>query len=133
MQNVEDLLKSTMTEIERVLDAKTVVGPPVTHGDTTVVPLVSVGFGFAAGGGTGNVASGDKASAKAEGGGGMGAGGGGGVKPVAVVIIEKDSVRLESIKGTAITVMEKVVDVVDKVATRSQNKRNKDSDDETGD
>ena len=67
-------------------------GEPMTFEGTTVVPLVSLGFGFGAGagGGGGRDAKGDRGE-----GGGGGAGGGGGVKPLAVVIIENGSARLE--------------------------------------
>ncbi|WP_084649434.1 GerW family sporulation protein [Saccharospirillum impatiens] len=112
MKQVEDLVKTSMGEIERLLNTKTVVGEPITHEGSTIIPLVSVGFGFGAGGGTGNPGTGDAGE-----GSGMGTGGGGGVKPVAVIIIDKDGVRLESIKGGATSVMEKVVDVVGKAAT----------------
>lgn len=107
MKNVEDLVKTSMGEIERLLNTKTVVGEPITLEGSTLIPLVSVGFGFGAGGGTGKPGSGDAGEGT-----GMGTGGGGGVKPVALIIVDKDGVRLESIKGGATSVMEKVVDVV---------------------
>ena len=111
MKNVEDLVKTSMGEIERLLNTKTVVGDPITLEGTTIIPLVSLGFGFGAGGGTGTMTSGEAGE-----GSGMGTGGGGGVKPIAVIISDKDGVRLESIKGGATSVMEKVVDVVGKAA-----------------
>lgn len=77
-----------------MLDAKHVVGEPLTFDGTTVIPLVSLGFGVGAGagGGGGKDAAGDIGE-----GGGGGGGGGGGVKPLAVLIIENGSVRLELI------------------------------------
>ncbi len=112
MENVADLMKASMSEIERLLNTKTVVGEPITAGDTTIIPLVSVGFGFGAGGGSGNLTSGEAGE-----GSGLGTGGGGGVKPVAVVIVDKNGTRLESIKGGAMAVMDKVVEVVGAAAT----------------
>lgn len=112
MNNIEDLIKTAVGEMERLLNARTVVGEPITHGDTTIVPLTSVGFGFGVGSGFGASTSSDSGD-----GSGIGVGGGGGIKPVAVVMIEKDTVRLENIKGSTVTVAEKVVDLVDKVAT----------------
>lgn len=111
MKNVEDLVKTSMGEIERLLNTKTVVGEPITLEGTTIIPLVSLGFGFGAGGGSGTMTSGEAGE-----GSGMGTGGGGGVKPIALIIADKDGVRLESIKGGATSVMEKVVDVVGKAA-----------------
>lgn len=115
MNNVEDLVKTSIGEIERLLNTKTVVGEPITAEGTTIIPLVSVGFGFGAGGGTGNTSSGEAGE-----GSGMGTGGGGGVKPVAVVIIDKNGARLESIKGGAMAVMDKVVEVVGTAAAEKK-------------
>ena len=115
MEDVEQLLKAAMGEIERVLSTKTVVGEPITIEGNTLIPLVSVGFGFGAGGGTGKM----KAGEAGEGTGG-GTGGGGGVKPVAVVIINKDGVRLEPIKGGATSVLEKVADVIGKTVSKEK-------------
>lgn len=116
MQNVEDLLKTSMGEIERMLNTKTVVGEPITIEGSTLIPLVSVGFGFGAGGGSGTMKSGDAGE-----GSGMGTGGGGGVKPIALVIIDKDGVRMEPIKGAATSVLEKVAEVIGKTARKGGN------------
>jgi uncharacterized spore protein YtfJ len=103
MEDVEKLVKTTLGEIEKVLDTKTVVGEPITVEGTTLIPLISVGFGFGAGGGSG------KAEAKQAGeGAGGGTGGGAGVKPIAVIIIDKSGVRIESIKGGMATAIEKL-------------------------
>ena len=113
MEDVEKLVKTTLGEIEKVLDAKTVVGEPITLEGTTLIPLMSVGFGFAAGGGTG------KGEAKQEmEGGGSGTGGGGGVKPIAVIVIDKDGVRIEPIKGGMATAMEKLSETIPDVAAK---------------
>jgi uncharacterized spore protein YtfJ len=112
MEDVEKLLKSSMEEIERVLNSKTVVGDMITIGDVTIIPLVSLGFGFGAGGGSGKgkIPSGE---AKGEGeGGGAGTGGGGGIKPVAMIIIDKNGVRVESVKGGASSAFESVAKAI---------------------
>lgn len=96
MEEVEKLLKNSVEEMERLLSAKTVVGEPLTVEGNTVVPLLSVGFGFGAGGGSGK---GKKDGHDGEGG-GSGTGGGGGVKPVAVIIINKDGVKVEPVSGS---------------------------------
>jgi uncharacterized spore protein YtfJ len=111
MEDVEKLLKTAMGEIERMLNTKTVVGEPITIEGNTLIPLVSVGFGFGAGGGTGKM----KAGEAGEGAGG-GTGGGGGVKPIAMIIINQDGVRLEPIKGAATSVLEKVAETIGKTA-----------------
>jgi len=108
MKDLEGLFGKAVGEIERILNTKTVVGEPMTVEGNTLIPLVSVGFGFGVGGGEGN-------DPKKGGGTGGGTGGGGGVKPVALVIVNKDGVRVEVIKGGAASVMEKAVEVAGKL------------------
>jgi len=110
MKDVENLFAKAIDEIERMLNTKTVVGEPITVEGATLIPLVSVGFGFGVGGGEGN-------DPKKGPGSGGGTGGGGGVKPVALVIIDKDGVRVESIKGGTAMLLDKVADVAGKFAT----------------
>ena len=51
MSEVEQLIKTTLGEIERILSTKAVVGEPITIEGKTIIPLVSIGFGFGGGGG----------------------------------------------------------------------------------
>ena len=95
MEEVEKLFKSSTEEMEKLLSAKSVVGEPVVVNGHTIVPLLSLGFGFGAGGGGGKGKNGDNHDGEGSGG---GTGGGGGVKPVAVIIISKDGVRVEPIQ-----------------------------------
>jgi uncharacterized spore protein YtfJ len=46
---------------------------------------------------------------------GAGSGGGGGVRPVAVIIVSKDGVRVEPIRRGAATMVEKVGEAVGKI------------------
>ena len=115
METIEPLFKTAIEEIERMLNNKTVVGDPINVQDNTIIPLVSVGFGFGAGGGTG------KESKHGEGTGG-GTGGGGGVKPVAVLVINKDGVRLESVKSGTASVIEKVAETIVKNTKKKDDK-----------
>lgn len=109
MQDVEKLFGKTVDEIEKMLNTKTVVGEPITVGENTLIPLVSIGFGFAAGGGQG--------TDRQKGGGQGGAtGGGGGVKPVALVVANKDGVRVDSVKSGAASVFDKAIDTLGNVA-----------------
>jgi uncharacterized spore protein YtfJ len=109
MEEVDQLIKTTMDEIERLLNTKSVVGEALTFGDTTVVPLVSFGFGFGAGGGKGGGSGPSKSDqlAKGEGSGGV-TGGGGGIRPVGVIIIDPSGARVEGIKGGTASVVEKL-------------------------
>lgn len=122
MADVEHLLKTSLDEIERILNTKTVVGEPIEVAGTTLIPLLSVGFGFGAGGGTGKGDIASKGGGSGEGS-GSGVGGGGGVKPVAMIIIDKSGVRVESIKGGTASVMESVGSVIGKAIESSNNKK----------
>ncbi len=107
MEVVENLVKTTLGEIEKVLSTKTVVGEPISVEGTTIIPLISVGFGFGAGGGEAK----GEAKQKGEGAGG-GTGGGAGVKPIALIIIDKEGVRVESIKGSMAAAIEKIGETI---------------------
>jgi uncharacterized spore protein YtfJ len=100
---VENLVKTTLGEIEKVLSTKTVVGDPIIVEGATIIPLISIGFGFGAGGGSGK----GEAKQRGEGAGGATAGVAW-VRPKAVVIVDKEGVRVESIRGGMSTTMEKI-------------------------
>jgi len=118
MEYVENLLKTTLGEIERMLTTKTVVGDPISVEGATIIPLIAIGFGFGAGGGSGKEAK----KIEAEGYGG-GSGGGGGIKPVAIVVIDKNGVRLETIKKGAASVVEKAGEALGKIVEKQANKK----------
>ncbi len=96
MENVERLLKGTVEELDRLLNAKNVLGDPIEKGASTVVPIVSYGFGFGAGGGSGGQKTGD----------GAGTGAGGGIKPLGAIIIDDEGARVESVQGAMSTFAE---------------------------
>ena len=110
MEVVEGLIKTTLQEIEKVLTTKTVVGEPITVEGRTLIPLISIGFGFGAGGGSGK----GEAKQKGEGEGG-GTGGGAWVRPKAVVIMDKDGVRVEPIRGGLSTALEKLGETIPRI------------------
>ena len=111
MDEIDKLFEKAVTEIERMLNTKTVVGDPITIEGNTLIPLVNVGFGFGVGAGRGTEPS--KGSGQ-----GGGTGGGGGVKPVALIIINADGVRVEPIKSGTASVLEKVAETIGKSATK---------------
>ncbi len=115
MENVENLFDKAVGEIERILNTKTIIGEPITVEGNTLIPLVSVGFGFGVGGGQGSEP--EKGSGR-----GGGTAGGGGVKPVALIIINKDGVRVEPIKSGTASVLEKVAEIAGKAATAKSSK-----------
>ena len=95
MKNVEVLLKGTVEELDRLLNAKNVLGDPIEKGSATVIPIVSYGFGFGAGGNE-NGKAGD----------GSGTGAGGGIKPLGAIILDDQGARVESIHGAMTTFAE---------------------------
>ena len=109
MENLDKLVQATMAEIERLLSTKKVVGEPITVNGNTIIPLVSIGFGFGAGSATGR---GEKEGKGPRGGGGTG--GGGGVRPVAVVVVNHEGVRLAPIVTGTATAIEKVGEIISK-------------------
>ncbi len=117
MEIVENLVKATLGEIEKVLSTRTVVGEPITVEGATLIPLISVGFGFGAGGGQGK----GEAKQKGEGVGG-GTGGGAWVKPIAVVIIDKSGVRIEPIRGGLATAIEKIGETIPRMMEKLMEK-----------
>jgi uncharacterized spore protein YtfJ len=116
MEEVQNLIKTCLGEIERVLTTRTVVGEPITVEGNTIIPLVKIGFGFGGGGGSGK---GD--TMKGEGT-GAGTGAGGGIEPVAVIVVSKDGVRVEPVKGKY-SFVEKIADVAGKVMEKREEKK----------
>jgi uncharacterized spore protein YtfJ len=116
MEDVENMVKTTLSQIEKVLSSKTVVGEPIIVGDTTLIPLLSVGFGFGAAGGGKSDAKQPNEGMKG------GTGGAGGMRPIAIIIIDKDGVRIEPIKSSVAAAIEKLSEkvpgVVEKIADK---------------
>ena len=95
MEDVDRLLKGTVEELDKLLNAKNVLGEPIEKDNATVIPIVSYGFGFGAGGGA-NAKTGD----------GAGTGAGGGIKPLGAIIIDDGGARVESVQGAMTTFAE---------------------------
>ena len=118
MEVVENLVKTTLGEIEKVLSARTVVGEPITIEGVTLIPLISIGFGFGAAGGEGK----GEVKQRREGAGG-GTAGGAWVRPRAVIIIDKGGVRIEPIMGGMSFAIEKVGEAIPGMVERFMQKR----------
>ena len=103
MEVVENITRTTLQEMEKVLTSRTIVGEPVTFEGRTIIPLISIAFGFGAGGGSGK----GEGQRKGEGEGG-GTGGGALIRPVAVIISDKDGMRVEPVIGGLSGAMEKI-------------------------
>ncbi len=84
--DIKESLAELMAQLEKVLTTKTVFGEPITVGDRTLIPVMSVSLGFGAGGGTGK-------QQNQEGAGG-GAGAGLRINPIAVISASPDQVEV---------------------------------------
>jgi uncharacterized spore protein YtfJ len=117
MEHVQEVLKTSLEELERVLSTKTVVGEPIVIEGNTLIPLISIGFGFGAGGDMGKGKKGSEAGQ------GAGTGGGGGIRPVALVIINEDGVRVEPIKSGMASVFEHLGETLGKALQEKEEKK----------
>jgi len=117
---VEELMKEVVTQLEKMITTRTIVGEPITAAGKTVIPISKVSFGFASAGGEGK--RGEK--------GGFGGGGGGGAKiePVAFLVISEEEVKLVGMKGKGLDIekiIESVPELVEKVKSLKGAKKNK--------
>lgn len=111
MEDVEKLLKGTVEELDRLLNAKNVLGDPIERDGSTIIPIVSYGFGFGAGGSVGG---------KAGQTGGTGAGGG--IRPLGAIIVDKDGARVEAVKGAVSDIAEMLGDAASKAIASAAEK-----------
>ena len=107
MEELQGLVKSTVDEIQKVICEASIVGEPKVIGETTIVPLISTGFWFVGGGGHDRLTE-----KKVKEGEKYGTGGGAGVRPVALVIMDKEGTRIEPIRGLVSGTIEKIADKV---------------------
>ena len=104
------VVNSLLTGMDGFLSSKTVVGEPITVGDTILIPFVDVSFGVGAG-----TFRGEK---KDNGAGGLT----GKMTPTAVLVIQNNSTRVISIKNqvTVTKIIDMVPDIINKVAAKKE-------------
>ncbi|MBD3276322.1 MAG: sporulation protein [Candidatus Marinimicrobia bacterium] len=125
---IEDLLKSVLPELRQMAKAQTVVGDPITAGESTVIPISKVSVGFGGGGGK-----------QGENEGGTGAGGGAMIEPIAFIVVTDGKVQLLPLtsKDTTIgKVIDLVPDILNRVGLKDKKKKSqksKDVDEDTED
>jgi uncharacterized spore protein YtfJ len=90
-EDVDELYAQSLDQLSEMLSADNVTGEAIEIDGGVVLPLLSAGFGFGAGQG-----------GRQEGAGAGGAGAGGGIKPVAVVVVTEDEVRIERLEESSI-------------------------------
>ena len=106
------VVNSRLDGMEGFLSSKTVVGEPVTVGDTILIPFVDVSFGVGAG-----TFRGDK---KDNGAGGLT----GKMTPTAVLVVQNNSTRVVSIKNQdSITkIIDMVPEIMNKITAKKESK-----------
>ncbi|MEO1291259.1 MAG: spore germination protein GerW family protein [Pseudomonadota bacterium] len=109
MDDVERLLKGTVEELDRLLNAKNVLGEPIEKDGATIIPMVSYGFGFGAGG-----AAGTRRGTSG------GTGAGGGIKPVGAIIVDGNGVRVVGVKGPLTNVAEAIGETAVRMMDRAE-------------
>ena len=126
-------VRSLMYGLDSFISAKTVLGDPITIGDTIILPLVDVSFGVGAGSFGANTQNTD---------GNSGGGLHGKMSPTAVLVVKDGIARVVSVKDQDMItkVIDMAPDVVDKVTsfvkskdTKSGTKKDKDIDDDIKD
>ena len=120
---IEELLKSVLPELRQMAKAQTVVGDPITAGDSTVIPISKVSVGFGGGGGK-----------QGESEGGSGAGGGAMIEPIAFIVVTDGKVQLLPLtsKDTTIgKVIDLVPDILNRVGLKDKKKNAQKSTDES--
>lgn len=88
MSGIGNNVDALFDKMENFISSKTVVGEPVTYGDTIILPLINVSFGLGASSSDSRV---DK-NGKSSGIGGVGAK----ITPSAVLVINKGNVQMVS-------------------------------------
>ncbi|MGE5580531.1 MAG: GerW family sporulation protein [Bacillota bacterium] len=118
--NHEELLRVSVTQLEKFLSTKTVVGEPIVIGDVTLVPVQTVSFGYGSGGGEG----GDEKQKGSGGGGGAGAN----MKPIAIVAVKGTDVQVYTLgkKGIVDNIAAMIPDALSKIKLGKGKKDDKD-------
>lgn len=95
MNEVKKLISMISERLKIMAQGNAVVSKPISFGDRHVLPLCELSLGFGGGGGTGE----DMGNGEQSGGEGTGGGTGGSAKatPVAVIVVDGQNVRIESL------------------------------------
>lgn len=84
--DLQEMLGQVTSKLEQFISTKTVVGEPIVIGNVSIVPLQVASFGFGSGGGEGKTPNNT--------GTGGGAGAGASLRPVALVVVKGDDVKV---------------------------------------
>ncbi len=121
----EELLKISVSHLEKFLTTKTVVGEPIVIGEVTLIPIQTVSFGYGSGGGEG----GDEKTRGTGGGGGAGAN----LKPIAIAAVKGTEVQVYTLgkRGVVDNIASLIPDALSKVMA-ARGKKNEKGEKEAG-
>ncbi|AJA49372.1 hypothetical protein CPAST_c33060 [Clostridium pasteurianum DSM 525 = ATCC 6013] len=121
--SLKENLDTLFNNLENFLKTETVIGEPITIGETTLVPIVSLSFGC--GTGAGNNSGKSEENSKN----GTGLGAAAKVTPNAVIAVTGDKVTLLPISGKSNldSLINLVPEIVSKFKSKKSDKNNTDS------
>lgn len=108
MSNIGENIEVLFNKMENFVSSKTVIGEPITFGDTIIVPLVDVSFGV----GAGTSDSREDKNGKSSGMGGIGAK----INPSSVLVISNGNVQMVS--ATDNNSVNKLIDMVPGIVSK---------------
>lgn len=112
---LNELMGTAAEKIRTLMDANTIIGEPIQTGEVTLIPVSRLSFGFA-GGGSDFSTKHQKPEQENHFGGGSGASAK--VDPVAFLIVHGDSVKLLPVSQSAMTTVDRVVEVMPEVVDK---------------
>ncbi len=118
---IESLMKSTMEQLKTMIDVDTIIGNPINAQDgSTILPISKLSLGFASGGSEYPQTKDALINNKYPFGGAVGAGVS--IKPIAFLVIKKDSQRLISLNN--ISPADKIIDGIPQIMEIINNFKN---------
>lgn len=121
---INKIMENTLEKMREMVDVSTIIGEPMTTGDTTLIPVSKVTYGFTSGG----TDLPSKQNAELFGGGG---GGGISITPVAFIVIQNDKVRMMQINNYSSSADRAIAMIPELVDQISQLVKAKDADEKT--
>lgn len=122
---IESLMKSTMENIQQMVDVNTIVGDAVESKDgSLIIPISRVSFGFVSGGSEFNKSQANADNSKYPFGGASGAGVT--IKPVAFLVMKNESIKVLSVdhQNTYDRIVESIPQIIEMYKNKTSNKNN---------
>jgi len=115
---IEGMMEKTIEKIKQMADSNTVIGTPITCGDTVIIPISKITYGFASGGSDLPT----KTQKELFGG---GAGAGVTIDPVAFITVtngETKLLQIDPLHSSADRIISMIPDLLDKVNNLTKKK-----------